>query len=99
VLVSSLEQDPGTKGVETTLGLNFGNIKLTDQPVTKGKLGAPETASFDLTTVKTAAALSPSDVLFNQTTLSQTSLMAPANAGSAGSQDSSLHPTLAGTSS
>jgi type VI protein secretion system component Hcp len=98
--VSSLQQDPGSKGVETTLGLGFGQIKITDQPpTTNGKAGTPETASWDLTTNKTAAAmtLSPSDLVFDPKLHQSTPAMAPGNIGSSGSQDP-LHPTLVTTS-
>src|SRR6202035_5339874 len=66
VLVSSFQQDPGSQGVETTLGLDFAKIKITDQPQTaNGKLGTPETASWDLVANKTTAALLPSDLVFD----------------------------------
>jgi type VI secretion system secreted protein Hcp len=99
VLVSSFEEDPGAQGVETTLALNFANIKFTDQPVTtKGTVGAPETAAFDLVENKTAA-VTPTDFVFDPQ-LTQTALgpvtMAAGNIGSAGSQDPLLHPTLTG---
>ena len=60
VRVGSFQQDPGSKEVETTLGLDFGQIKITDQPRTpNGSLGAPETASWDLAENSQTAAPAP----------------------------------------
>jgi hypothetical protein len=101
VQVGSFQQDPGSKGVETTLGLDFAKIKITDQPQTaNGKLGTPETASWDLTTntATAAATLSPSDLVFHPQLHQSGPPMAPGNLGSLGSQDP-LHPTLMATSS
>jgi type VI secretion system secreted protein Hcp len=96
VRVGSFQQDPGAKGVETTLGLDFGQIKITDQPQTaNGKPGTPETASWDVTT--NSATLSPSDLLYNPQLHQSPPPMAPGNIGFSGSQDS-LHPALVTTS-
>ena len=47
VLVSSFEQDPGAKGVETALTFNFTKISLTDQPRRRmDGLGTPQTSSL-----------------------------------------------------
>ena len=94
--VSSFQQDPGLKGVETTLGLDFSKIKITDQPQTaNGKPGTPETASWDVTT--NTATLSPSDLLYDPQLHQSPPPMAPGNIGLSGSQDS-LHPALVTTS-
>ena len=101
VLVSSFQQDPGLKGVETTLGLDFAQVKITDQPPTaNGKAGTPETASWDVATNTTAAALTllPSDLVFDPQLHQSGPPMAPGNIGSSGSQDP-LHPTLMAASS
>jgi type VI protein secretion system component Hcp len=63
VLVSSFENDPSAKGVETALTFNFAKIQVTDQPVAKnGTLGTPQTFAFDLTELKAEAAVATSDV-------------------------------------
>ena len=55
----SFENDPGPKGVETSLTFNFAKISLTDQPTTKhGIIGTPQTFAFDLSENKIAAAVS-----------------------------------------
>jgi type VI protein secretion system component Hcp len=100
VQVGSFQQDPGSQGVETTLALDFAKIKITDQPQTaNGKLGTPETASFDVVgnTTTAAVTLSPSDLVFDPQ-LNQSAPMAPGNLGSSGSGDP-LHPALMATSS
>ena len=59
VFVSSFENDPGPKGVETALTFNFAKISLTDQPTTRhGIVGTPQTFAFDLSENKIAAAVS-----------------------------------------
>jgi hypothetical protein len=88
VLVSSFQEDPGAKGVETTLGLNFANIKFTDQP--PGKLSIPDTFGFDVVGNATTAAATTSDLVASVT-------MAPSNIGSPGFQDPLLNPTLTAT--
>jgi type VI protein secretion system component Hcp len=94
VEVSSFQQDPGSKGVETTLGLNFAQLKITDQPqTTNGKPGTPETASWDVTTNSAMATLSPSDLLYDAQLHQSLPPLAPGTIGSSGSQDP-LHPTL-----
>ena len=40
VLVSSFQQDPSAKGVETALSFDFAKIALTDQPVAKNGTSA-----------------------------------------------------------
>jgi type VI secretion system secreted protein Hcp len=98
VQVGSFQQDPGSKGVETTLGLDFAQLKITDQPqTTNGKLGAPETASWDVTTNSATNTLSPSDLLYDPQLHQSLPPIAPGNIGSFGSQDP-LHPTLVAAS-
>jgi hypothetical protein len=61
--VSSFENDPGPKGVETALTFDYRQIKLTDQSATKhGIIGTPQTFVFDLSENKIAAAVS-SDIV------------------------------------
>src|SRR5262249_10171067 len=62
VFVSSFENDPGPKGVETALTFDYRQIKLTDQSTTHGVLGTPQTFAFDLSENKIAAAVS-SDIV------------------------------------
>src|SRR5262249_19102968 len=77
VLVSSFENDPGPNGVETSLSLNYSKISLTTQPPTKDVvLGIPETFSFDVNKLETAAAVS-SDIA-SSVALSDTSAAAAA---------------------
>ena len=88
----SFENDPGPKGVETSLTFNFAKISLTDQPTTKhGIIGTPQTFAFDLSENKIAAAVSPSDIAFNaqinQMAASLANFMASSQLGSSGSQD------------
>jgi type VI secretion system secreted protein Hcp len=89
VLVSSFANDPGANGVETSLSFNYSKISLTDQPVTgHGLLGAPQTFSFDVSELKTDAAVS-SDIAsqINQMAMGLASFMASSQLGSSGSQD------------
>ena len=91
VFVSSFENDPGPKGVETALTFDYRQIKLTDQPTTHGIIGTPQTLAFDLSENKIAAAVSPSDTAFdaqvNQMAASLASFMASSQLGSSGTQD------------
>jgi len=92
VFVSSFENDPGPKGVETALTFDYRQIKLTDQSATKhGIIGTPQTFAFDLSENKIAAAVSPSDTAFdaqvNQMAASLASFMASSQLGSSGTQD------------
>jgi hypothetical protein len=92
VFVSSFENDPGPKGVETALTFDYRQIKLTDQSATKhGLIGTPQSFAFDLSANKIAAAVSPSDIAFNaqinQMAASLASFMASSQLGSSGSQD------------
>ena len=98
VQVASFQQDPGSKGVETTLGLDFGQIKITDQPRTpNGSLGAPETASWNLAENVKSAALLPSELLYDPQTHQSPLPMAPGTIGSSGLLNL-LHPNLVSTS-
>ena len=91
VFVSSFENDPGPKGVETALTFDYRQIKLTDQSTTHGVLGTPQTFAFDLSENKIAAAVSPSDpaldVQLNRMAVSLANFMASSQLGSSGSQD------------
>ena len=74
MLVSSFQQDPSAKGVETALGFDFAKIALTDQPVAKnGTLGTPETSGWDLLQNKTDAVVATSDIAASAATTSDTS--------------------------
>jgi Type VI secretion system effector, Hcp len=69
VLLSSFENDPSAKGVETALTFNFAKIKFTDQPVAgNGALGTPQTFAFDLNGLKADAAVGTSDIAANAVT-------------------------------
>jgi type VI protein secretion system component Hcp len=60
---SSFENDPSSNGVETSLSFNYNKISVTDQPTTAhGLLGTPQTFTFDVNELKTAAAVS-SDIV------------------------------------
>ena len=74
VLVSSFQQDPSAKGVETALSFDFAKIALTDQPVAKnGTLGTPQTSGWDLLQNKTDAVVATSDIAASAATTSDTS--------------------------
>src|SRR5262249_33154871 len=91
VFVSSFENDPGPKGVETALTFDYRQIKLTDQSTTHGVLGTPQTFAFDLSENKIATAASPrtvpSEAQTNKRPASLASLMASPSPGSSGSKD------------
>jgi type VI protein secretion system component Hcp len=92
VLVSSFENDPSAKGVETALSFNYSKISLTNQPLTAdGSFGTPQTFAFDLNELKADATVATSDVgasaQLNNMALALANFMASSNLGSAGSQE------------
>src|SRR5262249_15982518 len=49
-VLGGFENDPGPHGIETALAFDFAKINVTVQPpTTKGNVGLPQTAEFDLT--------------------------------------------------
>ena len=97
--ITSFANDPGTNGVETALAFNFAKISVTDQvQKNDGSLGTPETFTFDLKANKTAAALAPSDLLYNSApNLSGPLVMVESANMTPTSQDLLFRPTLAAT--
>src|SRR5215831_11616251 len=66
VFLTGFENDPGPDGIETALAFEFGKINMTVQPpTTNGRPGVPQTASFDASTLKLLASLSPNDLVFD----------------------------------
>jgi hypothetical protein len=100
VVLTGFENDPSSNGIETALAFEFGKIAVTVQPPTaNGRPGAPQTASFDASTLKLLASLSPNDLVFDPQTSGlgpiQGALLAPDTLGSVTPADRVLHPTLA----
>jgi type VI protein secretion system component Hcp len=84
VFLTGLENDPGPNGVETALGFEFGKINVTVQPpTTKGSLGPPQTAGFDVITAETtdavAGALAASAVTTTEVPLESAATPVPAD--------------------
>src|SRR5262249_49110011 len=100
VVLTGFENDPGPDGIETALAFEFGKINMTVQPpTTNGRPGVPQPASFDASTLKLLASLSPNDLVFDPQTSGTGSirdaLLAPATDGSVTTADQVLRPTLA----
>ena len=84
MLVSSFQNDPGAKGVETALTFDFAKIQMTDQPVSRnGTLGTPTNFAFDLTELKAEAAVAASDVAASVVTTAAASSAATTSTASA----------------
>jgi len=82
VLVSGFENDPGPNGIETEVAFNFTKASVMVQPPTNnGRLGVPQAAEFDLTTLKTTDVLASgaSAVTTSHVPLASAATLVPAN--------------------
>ncbi|HEX4554267.1 MAG TPA: type VI secretion system tube protein Hcp, partial [Xanthobacteraceae bacterium] len=78
VRLTSLSDDPATKGVETELGFSFGQISLTDRPpAANGAPGTPQTFNFDV--IKNTTALASDIAADASVSASSSAVMVPSS--------------------